>query len=251
MTRSTFGLTLTIALAALGTFAVPTTANAVTTVKLSKSAFSYSGVRYYRGKAENVKLCSYGEKKTPITQANYLAVQNTVTGANLSKVAVQIDGPFPIEWSKFSDIDVNGSVNYLKVGGGTGSFNRSVAMKANLKLVKFHLAEGPLTNLLNKHASGARNHLAKEGADGRIVSEIWVVMEAKLASDVANGGSVTGAGTGGGFKVQLAGSGSSKVKTTITVPPGTTFAYLLHKVKKWNKGKTKVENMEDDQHGPF
>ncbi|MGK0362813.1 MAG: hypothetical protein ACI9U2_005135 [Bradymonadia bacterium] len=251
MTRSIFGLTLTIVIAALGTFVVPTTASAVTTVKLSKSAFSYSGVRYYRGKVENVKLCSYGEKKTPITQANYLAVQNNVPGDTLSKVAVQIEGPFPIEWSKFSKTDVDAAISYLKVGGGTGSFNRAVAMKANLKLVKFYLNEGPLTTLLNKYANGARNHLAKEGADGRIASEVWVVMEAKLASDVANGGSVTGTASDGGFKVQLGGSGSSKVKTTITVPPGTTFAYLLHKVKKWNKGKTKVENMQDDQHGPF
>ena len=246
-----FGLTLTVALAALGTLVVPATASAVTNVKLTKVAFKKDGIRYYRGKAENVKLCSYGEKKTPITQANYLAVQNNVPGDNLAQVSVQISGPFGINWSKYSTTDLSASISYLKAGGVKGTFTRAAAMSANLKLVKFHLNEGALEKLLNNHASGARKYLADEGADGRIVSEVWVVMEADLASDVTTGGSVTGTGTGGGFKVKLGGSTSSTVGSTITIPPGTTFAYLLHKVKKWNQGKTKVENMEDDQHGPF
>ena len=36
---------------------------------------------------------------------------------------------------------------------------------------------------------------------------------------------------------------------TITLSAGTTFAYKLHKVKDWNQGKTKIENMEADYKG--
>ena len=45
---------------------------------------------------------------------------------------------------------------------------------------------------------------------------------------------------------------SSTHKNTIKLAPGTTFAYLMHKVKKWNKkkgNKVGVADMEDDQPG--
>ena len=41
-------------------------------VDLSKKAFKYSKIKYWRGKAENVRLGSYGEKKT---NGKYLAVE--------------------------------------------------------------------------------------------------------------------------------------------------------------------------------
>lgn len=220
-------------------------------VKLTNAAFKYGGVNYFRGKAENVNLCSDGEKKTPVGQVNYLAVQGQVPRGKLGDVTVKISGPYTIEWSKYSNTDVNASIKYLKVGGGTGTFSREAAKSANLKLVKFSLDEGQLKRLLNKYADSVRNYLADEGRDGRIVSEVWVVMEANLASQVTTGGSVKGEGSGGGFKVEVAASGSSTTKTSITVPPNTTFAYLLHKVKDWSKGKETIEDMEDDQHGPF
>jgi hypothetical protein len=58
----------------------------------------------------------------------------------------------------------------------------SKAKSASLDLVKFAIDEGPLKTMLNNDASGARNFLRDEGSDGRIVAEIWVVMEAKLAA---------------------------------------------------------------------
>jgi hypothetical protein len=49
--------------------------------------------------------------------------------------------------------------------------------------------------------------------------------------------------------VDLGGGGSSTSNSKVTIPPGTTFAYLLHKVKNWEKsnGKRLVKDMEDDQ----
>ncbi|PON15349.1 hypothetical protein C2W62_24340 [Candidatus Entotheonella serta] len=104
---------------------------------------------------------------------------------------------------------------------------------------------------MNKHANVARKALDEEGNDGRIVSAVWVVMEAELASQVSNAGSVNVSVpiASSGFVVDLGVGGSSTSNSEVTIPPGTTFAYLLHKVKKWEKsnGKRLVKDMEDDQ----
>ncbi len=238
------------ALAAVSLFALPAFA---ADLKISKSAFAYGGTRYYRGKAENVRLGSYGEKKTPVGQTNYLAVQNHITQANLAKVKVGIAGPFPMEWSKYSKTDVEAglSTKYVKAGGATATLSHEAAKSANLKLVKFYLNEGELRKLLNNHADGARNYLADEGNDGRVVSEVWVVMEGTLASQVTTSGSVSGSGTANGLQIDVKASTSSTTTTKITLPPDTTFAYMMHKVKKWEDKKTRVGDLEDDQHGMF
>jgi hypothetical protein len=76
-------------------------------------------------------------------------------------------------------------------------------------------------------------------------------MEAELASQVSSAGSVNVSVpiANSGFVVVLGGGGSSTSNSKVTIPPGTTFVYLSHKVKEWEKsnGKRLVKDMEDDQ----
>lgn len=220
-------------------------------VNITKSAFVFNGKRYFRAGSEDLEMGAFGEKKTPITKPNYLAKEGTVSTKNLSKVKVDVSGPFSIDWSKYSSSNVSAGISYLKLAGGIGAFNRNVAKNANLKLVKFSLGETPLKNLLNKHAGAARNALDAEGNDGRIVSAVFVAMEGKLASQVSNAGSVNVSVpvANSGFVVDLGGGGSSTSNSEVLIPPNTSFAYLLHKVKKWEKsnGKRLIKDMEDDQ----
>jgi hypothetical protein len=44
-------------------------------------------------------------------------------------------------------------------------------------------------------------------------------------------------------------TGGKHGSQTVTLSKGTTFAYKLHKVKDWNKGKTQIENLEADYKG--
>jgi len=238
---------LAIALLCVGVLVA--TAAYAASVAITQSKFKYNGIAYFRAKSENVVLASYGEKKTPVGKPNYLAVQNDVNRAKLGKVKVKISGPYTVDWGKFSASEVNASIKYLKTAGGTGSFSRDAAKSAKLQLVKFSLDEGQLKTLLNKEADGARNYLKDEGNDGRIVSEVWVATEASLAETITNCGSVSGSGSNGGFEVSISGRSCGTNTSSVTIPTNTTFAYLLHKVKKWNKGKTKVEDLEDDNKG--
>jgi hypothetical protein len=52
-----------------------------------------------------------------------------------------------------------------------------------------------------------------------------------------------------GADLELTASGGTHGSQTVAISAGMTFAYLLHKVKEWNKGKTQIENMEDDRKG--
>jgi hypothetical protein len=52
-----------------------------------------------------------------------------------------------------------------------------------------------------------------------------------------------------GAELQVTVTGGKYGSETITLSPGTTFAYKLHKVKDWNKGKTQIEDMEADYQG--
>nr|WP_320017355.1 hypothetical protein [uncultured Desulfobacter sp.] len=222
-------------------------------VKISNSKFVYNGKSYFRGGSEDVNLASFGGKKTPINRPNYLSVAGTVRPKNIAEVKIKVSGPYDIQWDKYSDTDVNAGIKYLTLAGGTVGFSRKAAKKADLKLMKITIGENQLEKLLNKHANIARRSIEEEGNDGRIASAVWVVMEAKLAENISNSGSVSASLpiASSGFSIDIGTSGSSKTKSKIDIPEGTSFAYLLHKVKKWRKekGEKYVKELEDDMQG--
>jgi hypothetical protein len=232
---------------------IPLMGSSIMAVNITDSKFVYSGKSYFRGSCEDINLVSFGEKKTPIGKAPYLYVAGTVSPQNLGKVKVAVSGPYSIEWEKFSDSDVNVGIKYLTVAGGQVGFNRNAAKSANLVLMKLSLVSNALETLLNRHATVARNNLKDEGADARIVSDVWIVMEAQLASKVTTGGSVSVSAPLGttGFTLEVGGSTSSTNSTKVQIPEKTCFAYLLAKVKKWDKvnGEWMVEELDDDSKG--
>lgn len=222
-------------------------------VTISTSKFVYSGKSYFRGGCEDVNLVSFGQKKTPLFSTNYLEVQNTVSADNLAKVSISVSGPYSIEWSKFSDTDVNVGIKYLTVAGGQVGFSRNAAKTADLVLIKISLDEDALKNLLNKYATTARNFLKDEGNDARIVSSVWICVEGELGSKITSGVNVSASAPAGtsGFTLNVSTNTSSTVTSKVQIPPQTCFAYLLSKVTNWDKidGIWKVKNLEDDMQG--
>jgi hypothetical protein len=223
--------------------------------KVTKHYLEWGTQKYFRGKAENVELCSYGEKKDPIGANAYLAVQAKVQREHLAGKIQEVP-PLTVDWNSASkaDVEVNGEVQYFVLNAKTAkSASYEKVKSGHLELVKFFINEGPLQRMLNKEADGARKYLAEEGADGRIVSEIWVAMEAEMAEHFRNAASTTSAASGALGPVQAAleitASGGTQGSQTISLSPGTTFAYLMHKVNKWNKDKTQIEGLEDDRKG--
>jgi hypothetical protein len=222
--------------------------------KVTKWAFKYGGMKFFRGEAYRVRIGTYGEKKDPLGPKAYLDVESHVKLSYLKNIGKM--GPVEVDWARQSKADVatDGDVKYLAVTGKVaGSFNYENAKSAKLKLMSFYIEEGTLKQILNGPADGARSFLAKEGGDGRIVSQIFVAMEAQLAETFSTAGSLSSEAEGDVLAVTAKGgvsaSGGAHGSSTIILAPNTTFAYKLMKVKDWDHGKNKIEDLEADYKG--
>jgi hypothetical protein len=102
--------------------------------------------------------------------------------------------------------------------------------------------------------AGARKFLAQEGRDGRIASTVWIVAEGEIAESfriaATSGGRVEAELTSAAqLRLTANHSGGSRGQTSIILEEDTTFAYLMHRVAKWNKDKTRIEELDLDSKG--
>jgi hypothetical protein len=227
---------------------------------ITDSYFEFGIFKYYRGNAHLVDIASYGEKKGGSAipgSPPYLSVHSKVARGHLEEAnRVQLTHKAEINWNQTTkaQVEVNGRLKYFVLGGKMeNNVTYEEVKNANLKLINFAIHEGPLMAMLNTDADGARNFLANEGNDARIVSEVWVVVQAELADHFEAYGSIT---RGGKVSVEaieatleLTATGGRHGSQTIILSPGTAFAYKLHKVTNWSNNKTHIDKMEDDYYG--
>lgn len=218
--------------------------------KITEDYFEYDNQKYFRGNAHMLQIGSYGEKKDPAGAKSYIDAEAKVNAQFLAERVIQ-GSPISVNWSQTNKttFGINGLLKYFGKSGKletNGSYEK--AKSANLKLMSLYMEERPLRLMLNQDAGAAKAWMAKEGNGARIVSEVWVVLEATLAEKINNaiGGSVSLSGDDFGVKMQF--SHGKTGSTSITLSPGTTFAYKTHKVKNWKDSKTTIENMEADYH---
>lgn len=217
--------------------------------KVTEHYFEFGVHKYFRGNAHLVEIGTYGEKKDPIGVKAYLDPQNKVKREHLEG-RVDKGQPVSVNFSQTTqaELEVNGPVKVFGLNlNVAATYNYSKTQSANLRVYNLSIPEGKLQAMLNNDATGARNYLADEGSDGRIVSEVWVVMEAELAEHFDTSGAIMV--TENGVDLNITAKGGTQGTQTITLSAGTTFAYKLHKVKKWSNNKTKIEDMEADYKG--
>jgi hypothetical protein len=218
--------------------------------KITDDYFDYGSHKYFRGNAHILQIGSFGEKKDPIGAKSYIDPQNKVMGKILAERVIK-GTSISVDWGQTNKttFEINGALKFFGKDGKldtNGSYEK--VKSANLKLVNFYILETPLKLMLNNDAGAARAFMADEGNDARIVTEVWVAMEAELAEVMDNSTSGSLGITGDDFGVKVTVSHSKSGSTSITLSPGTTFAYKSHKVKNWTNNKTKIDNMEADYH---
>ena len=203
------------------------------------------GNRYFRRNSPRVEVGSYGEKKTPLTQANYLAVEGHVKFSYLDS-KLKKENPGKIDWSRCSKADVEADVKtYFDLCGVKLNFTHQKAKEAELELMLIYINEGALKKVLNKDAHKVRQEMKKEGKDARICSSVWVVMSGRLAKRFSTSVDLNAsATTAKGLKITAKGGAQWEGTETIELTSGTVFAYGLHKVKKW-KGD-EIDDLDDD-----
>jgi hypothetical protein len=222
--------------------------------KITEHYFEYGTLKYFRGAAENLVFCAYGRKRDPLGAKAYLEVQNKVKPEYLEG-RVRCATTVAINWedATAAEVETSGVLKYFSLDSKlavNGSYMK--AKSAKLRLIKFVIDEGPLQTMLNQDADIARNYLANEGGDGRIVSGLWVATEEELAEHFSASGSISTSANAalGGLDVTavVTAAGGKDVSQTITLLSDTPFAYQLHKVTDWNRDKTRIEGMKADYH---
>jgi hypothetical protein len=225
--------------------------------KITDHYFEYENRKYFRENAHTLDLGSFGEKKDPIGPTGFLEEHAKVMSSILAP-HVETDEPVSIDWAETSQADIGAGVNLKFFGVGVNaaqSIGYTNAKSAKLKLLPISIPEGKLIKMLNgdggaKPAGTARKFLADEGADGRIVSQVWVLMEGELAEHFSSNASNSIEVKALGQSVNISASGGKMGTQTIELSAGSTFAYKLHKVQSWtDRSKTRVERVEADYKG--
>lgn len=221
-------------------------------INITDHYFQYGALKYFRTNAHLVELATFGEKKDPIGAKAYLDPQGKIKASHLAERPIKISPSISIDWDDVKEKDLEGGavLKFLGLGRKHGvSFDYKKAKSAKLKLLSISIDEGPLTRCLNNDADIVRNAMADEGNDARIASETWFVVEAELAEHIDANFSTNHEWSAFGNSIDLTVTGGKHGSQTITLGAGSTFAYKLHKVKKWNKDKTRIEDMEADYKG--
>jgi len=219
--------------------------------KITEQYFQYETNKYFRGNAHSLQLGSFGEKKDLIGAKAYLDVQDAIKPIYLAS-RVKYNTTTKIDWSQTNktEVEAEGAFKFFGININAavdGTYDK--AKTAKLELINFAIDEGPLQRMLNEDADGARKYLANEGNDGRVVSEVWVVTEGELSEHFSTSGSISVSASAVGNALDVTAKGGKHGSQTIRLAQGVVFAYKLHKVKDWNKDKTRIENLEADWKG--
>lgn len=213
--------------------------------EVADNHFHLNGVNYFRGHADSVQLGDVGEKKTPATQTNYLAVQESVPRAKLKiQRATQID----MHRVDFSGNDISAGLTIPGLGTLAADSVARQLQDQTLSLVKLEVLPKDIVAAAND-SPAVIAELVRAGNSGRLVHQVFVALEMKTALNFTRATHFDVAGSVGSWTVTATGGSSSASRTVVTLTPGTTFAYLLLE-PKWdanqNKNWKRIVDWEDD-----
>ncbi len=218
------------------------------TIKMTDRYFKYGGHKYFHVSADEVNLGTYGKKKVPFGKVGYLDVSGRIRPDHLADEPLNIN-TVEIDWDHLTstDIGATGGLTYQGVGVNVShTFNLQRARSAQLKLVSISISENPLERVVKHEANYVRRQMDDEGNDARVVSKIWVAMEAQLADDLSVG-TMTGANVSyAGASLRLNIGTNIRNRSVVRLAPGSTFAYRLSRIRRWNNSRTEVEDLALD-----
>jgi hypothetical protein len=191
------------------------------------SHFHLDGVDYFRGHAEAVQIGDAGEKKTPGTQGSHLAARERVPRDSLKiQCATEID----LHRVAVSASDIGASITIPGVGSlGAATLARQLEDQT-LTLVKLETLPQDIVAAAND-APRVITALLHAGNAGRLVHQVLVILEMKTALNLTRSARFEVSGDDECWAIT--GIGNCGSRTSVTLTPATTFAYLLLK-PKWD-----------------
>ncbi|MEN8225539.1 MAG: hypothetical protein ABFS05_09300 [Bacteroidota bacterium] len=220
-------------------------------VVVKEAHLTFGGVAYFRAHAEEVEIGSIGEKRKPLTKQNYLEVKDRVQVPEKEIIQATVT---EIDFNKTSKSAFNLNASAIIKGVPVKLDSDAVFRKlkaGELKLVKFSISNNDMKRAMNNSPQKLQDLIAW-GNNARVVLQVFVVIEAKLADEFTRD---MGIGISAGIKgleAEVGGCFAASGSSRITLSQGTCFAYLLAK-PDWDarkkKDRTRVVDLDDDQWG--
>jgi hypothetical protein len=207
-----------------------------------KNHMAISSHKYFTGRAENVKLGTFGEMRKSPLFANYLDGQGhfPLPDATIEKPAtVEID----FEKSKSGEFGANAT--YL-VANGSVKYSYDSMKQGKLVLMKLKIGNDILKTLINSDKKLFNELLFYKNP--RIVNQVFVIVEASFASEFYRKISFNTHMTQGQLTIDADGGAGSSGKSSLIISAGTVFAYGVVK-PVFDKNKTSVDKLLTDQWG--
>lgn len=218
-------------------------------VVVKDNHLTFGGVAYFRGHAEEVEIGSIGEKRASLVKMNHLEVKDRIPVPKIKTAQTTV---VDISFTRTSKNAFKTVVSAIIKGvpvkfSGDATFDK--LKTGELKLVKFSVMNNDMKDAANASPK-ALNSLIEWGSKARIAHQIFVVMEASLASHYGNNATAELSVGKKGLEAKVAGKHSSSGSTTVEISAGTTFAYLLAN-PSWDarvkKNRTKITDLKNDQ----
>ena len=186
-----------------------------------KDHFHFDGTDYFRRLAAAVQLGDVGEKMRPTSGHSHLAVQARLPSDMLAIERVtQID----LQGVTVRGSDINVDITVPEVGSlGASTVARLLGDKT-LCLVKLEAAPHDVIAAANS-CGAALDVLSRASKGGRLVHQIFVVLQTATAKDLSQATRWSLSGTDD--DCVLTGFGEDGHRSVVVLAPGTTFAYLL------------------------
>jgi len=211
-------------------------------LEIRKTHFHLNGVNYFRGNAESVQFGDAGDKKTPLTQENYLEVLENIPRNKLKiHQATQID----LRGASVSGSDFGVSITVPGVGSLGASTVARQLEDQTLSLVKLDMLPKEIIDAANS-SPDVLTELRRAGGGARLVHQAFIILQMTTATSLSRSTRLDITGTVKSWTISGTAGTSSGSTTKVTVSPGTTFAYLLLK-PKWNKSGKQIDDFDDDQ----
>ena len=185
--------------------------------------FRFDGVDYFRGHAAAVQLGEVGERRSPAGGHSHLAALATLPRETLPIERVtRID----LHGVTVRGSDIEADVTVAEVGVlGASTVARQLRDKT-LCMVKVEAAAGDLIAAANDCA-GVLDTLRRAGPAGRLVHQVFIVLETATAHDLSQATRWSVSGAARDFV--LTGIAADGHRSVVVLTPGATFAYLLLK----------------------
>lgn len=218
-------------------------------VVVAENHLTYGGVKYFRGGAQVIELLSSGEKRTPVFGENYLEPKDNIPAGHVK-----------VSKSKVIQIDY-GSTEKSAIGAAVAAIVHGVPVKfsgddvwtktksGELRVVLFSVKTTDLVDAVNRSPQAMAN-LVEWGGNARAVHQAFFVVDGATASHFDNDAAVSLSAGAGGLQATVGGTSSSSGGTTLVLPTGCCYAYLLAEFE-WNahqkKNITRAVDANDDQ----